>query len=66
MPTGSRGHHPNIAAIYGLEQSGATPALVMELVDGPTLADRLTQGAIPLDEALPMAMQIADADDRKH
>ena len=54
-------NHPNIAAIYGLEQSGATPALVMELVDGPTLADRLTQGAIPVDEALPMARQIADA-----
>jgi eukaryotic-like serine/threonine-protein kinase len=54
-------NHPNIAAIYGLEQSGATPALVMELVDGPTLAGRLTQGAIPVDEALPMARQIADA-----
>jgi serine/threonine protein kinase len=46
-------NHPNVAAIYGLEQSGATPALVMELVDGPTLADRLTQGAIPVDEACP-------------
>ena len=54
-------NHPNIAAIYGLEQSGAAPALVMELVDGPTLADRIAQGAIPVDEALPMARQIADA-----
>ncbi len=54
-------NHPNIAAIYGLEQSGAAPALVMELVDGPTLADRIAQGAIPVDEVLPMARQIADA-----
>ena len=53
--------HPNIAAIYGLEQSGAAPALVMELVDGPTLADRIALGAIPVDEAVPMARQIADA-----
>jgi eukaryotic-like serine/threonine-protein kinase len=54
-------NHPNIAAICGLAQSRAAPALVMELVEGPTLADRLTQGAIPVDEALPMARQIADA-----
>jgi serine/threonine-protein kinase len=53
-------NHPNIAAIYGLE-SGATPALVIELVDGPTLADRITEGAISADEALPLARQIADA-----
>src|SRR3954471_17056084 len=42
-------NHPNIAAIYGLERSGPTTALVMELVDGPTLADRIAPGAIALD-----------------
>src|SRR5262249_7250376 len=50
-------NHPNIAAIYGLEQS----ALVMELVEGPTVAERIAQGRIPLEEALPIAKQIADA-----
>jgi Tol biopolymer transport system component len=54
-------NHPNIAAIYGLERSGAITALVMELVEGPTLADRLVQGAIPLDEAVLIAKQIAEA-----
>ena len=54
-------NHPNIAAIYGVERSGTTSALVMELVDGPTLADRIAEGAIPLDEALPIALQIARA-----
>jgi serine/threonine protein kinase len=43
--------HPNIATIYGLEDSGSTRALVMELVAGPTLADRIKAGAIPVDEA---------------
>ncbi len=59
-------NHPNIAAIYGLERSGATTALVMELVEGPTLADRITQGAIPIDEALPIAKQIAEALEAAH
>ncbi len=59
-------NHPNIAAIYGLERSGATTALVMELVEGPTLADRIAQGAIPLDEALPIAKQIAEALEAAH
>ena len=59
-------NHPNIAAIYGLERSDATTALVMELVEGPTLADRITQGAIPLDEALPIAKQIAEALEAAH
>jgi serine/threonine protein kinase/Tol biopolymer transport system component len=54
-------NHPNIAQIHGLEQTGATTAIVMELVDGPTLADRITSGALPLDEVLPIARQIADA-----
>ena len=54
-------NHPNIAAIYGLEKSDGLSALVLELVEGPTLADRIAQGAIPIDEALPIAKQIAAA-----
>ena len=54
-------NHPNIGAIYGLEQSGDTRLFVLELIEGPTLADRIAQGAIPLDEALPIAKQIAEA-----
>jgi len=59
-------NHPNIAAIYGLERSGDTTALVMELVEGPTLADRIAQGAIQIDEALPIAKQIAEALEAAH
>ena len=59
-------NHPNIAAIYGLERSGETTALVMELVEGPTLADRIGQGAIALDEALSLASQIASALEAAH
>jgi eukaryotic-like serine/threonine-protein kinase len=62
-------NHPNIAAIYGLERSASTPAtiaLVMELVEGPTLADRIAQGPIPFDEALAMAKQIAAALESAH
>ncbi len=55
-------NHSNIAAIYGLEDG----ALVLELVEGPTLADRIAQGPIPLDEALPIARQIADALEAAH
>src|SRR6516164_15147 len=58
--------HPNIAAIYGLEDSGDTRALVMELVEGPTLADRIKQGAIPVYEAIRIARQIADALEYAH
>ena len=54
-------NHPHIAQIYGLEDAGGVPALVLELVDGPTLADRIAQGAIPIGEALPIAAQIAEA-----
>src|SRR5262249_30900074 len=50
-------NHPNIAAIYGLEEAEGVGALVLELVDGPTLADRIARGPIPLDEALPIAKQ---------
>ncbi|MGH9675174.1 MAG: serine/threonine-protein kinase [Bryobacteraceae bacterium] len=59
-------NHPNIAAIYGLELFGDTRALVMELVEGETLADRIARGAIPLDEALPIARQIAEALEAAH
>ncbi len=59
-------NHPNIAALYGLEESAGTKALVMELVEGPTLADRIALGAVPLDEALTIARQIADALDAAH
>ena len=54
-------NHPNIAAIHGLEHADGTQALVMELVEGPTLAERIAQGAIPWEEALPIARQFADA-----
>ncbi len=54
-------NHPNIAAIYGIEEAEGTRALVLELVEGPTLADRIAKGPIPLDEALPIAKQIAEA-----
>ncbi len=59
-------NHPNIAAIHGLEQSGDTRALVLELVEGPTLQDRIAKGPIPLDEALPIARQIAEALEAAH
>lgn len=59
-------NHPNIAAIYGFEDSDGTHALVMELVEGPTLADRITQGPIPTEEALRIARQIADALEYAH
>ena len=59
-------NHPNIAAIYGLERSEGSSALVMELVEGPTLADRIALGAVPIDEALPIARQIADALEAAH
>jgi serine/threonine-protein kinase len=52
-------NHPNLAQIHAIETSGATRALVMELVEGQTLADRIAQGPIPIDEALPIARQIA-------
>ena len=59
-------NHPNIAAIYGLEESAGGNALVLELVEGPTLAERIAHGAIPLDEALPVAKQIAEALEAAH
>ena len=59
-------NHPNIAAIHGIEESEGTRALVLELVEGPTLADRIAQGPIPIDEALPIAKQIAEALEAAH
>ena len=59
-------NHPNIAAIHGFEDSGDVHALVLELVEGPTLADRIARGAVPLDEALPIARQIAEALEAAH
>ena len=59
-------NHPNIAAIYGVEESAGGTALVLELVEGPTLADRVAQGPIPLEDAVPLARQIADALEAAH
>src|SRR5262245_56134471 len=59
-------NHPNVAHIHGLEKADGTIALVMELVEGPTLADRIAQGAIRLDETLPIAKQIAEALEAAH
>ena len=59
-------NHPNIAGIYGLEEADGVKALAPELVDGPTLADRIAQGPIPVDEALPVARQIVDALEAAH
>jgi Tol biopolymer transport system component len=59
-------NHPNIAAIYGLEESGGVSALVMELVEGEDLSQRVARGAITLDEALPYARQIAEALEAAH
>jgi serine/threonine-protein kinase len=59
-------NHPHIAQIYGFERSGATPALVMELVEGETLADRIARGPLPVDDALAIARQIAEALEAAH
>jgi eukaryotic-like serine/threonine-protein kinase len=59
-------NHPNIAQIYELEETETGPALIMELVAGPTLAERIARGPIPLSEALPIARQIAEALDAAH
>ena len=59
-------NHPNIGSIYGLEEAEGVRALVLALVEGPTLADRIKQGPIPIDEALPIAKQIAEALEAAH
>ena len=59
-------NHPNIAHIHGLEESSGVRALVMELVEGEDLAQRIARGAIPVAEALPIAKQMADALEAAH
>jgi eukaryotic-like serine/threonine-protein kinase len=59
-------NHPNIAHVYGLEHADGLQALVMELVEGETLADRISRGPIPIDEALPIAKQVAEALEAAH
>ena len=59
-------NHPHIGAIYGLEEADGVRALVLELVEGETLADRVARGPVPLAEALTIARQIADALDAAH
>src|SRR4051812_35633749 len=59
-------NHPNIAAIHGIEQSGGRKFLVMELVGGETLAEKIQRGAIPLEDAVPIATQILDALEAAH
>jgi serine/threonine-protein kinase len=59
-------NHPNIAAIYSFEKAGDVEALLLELVEGPTLATRLSTGPIPVSDALAIARQIADALDAAH
>jgi serine/threonine protein kinase/dipeptidyl aminopeptidase/acylaminoacyl peptidase len=59
-------NHPHVGAIYGIEESEGVQALVLELIDGPTLADRLQRGRVPVAEALMVAHQIADALEAAH
>src|SRR5688572_6977150 len=59
-------NHPHIGAIYGFEDTSETHALVLELIEGDTLADRIARGAIPLDEAVAIARQIGDALEAAH
>ena len=59
-------NHPHIGAIYGFEDSSETHALVLELVEGETLAERITRGPLPLDDALPIARALADALEAAH
>ena len=59
-------NHPNIAAIYGVEEQNGLRGLVLELVEGPTLADRIALAPIPLDEAVAIAHKIAEALETAH
>ena len=59
-------NHPNIATVYGLADGNGMRAIVMELVDGPTLADRIATGPIPYEEAQPLAKQMAEALEAAH
>ena len=59
-------NHPNIAQIYGLEQAGASACIVMELVEGETLGERLNRGPLPVDDAIGIARQVAAALESAH
>jgi len=59
-------NHPNIAAIHGLEESGGTNFLVLELVEGNTLADRIKAGPVPVEEALKLALKTSEALEAAH
>jgi serine/threonine protein kinase len=59
-------NHPHVAAIYGLEESAGKLALVLELVEGESLDDRLRRGALPIDDALPIAKQMAEGLEAAH
>src|SRR5262249_4606573 len=59
-------NHPNIATLHGIEEDSGTRALVMEVVEGPTLADRIARGPLPVDEALGIARQMAEALEYAH
>ena len=59
-------NHPNIAAIYGLEEANGIQALILELVEGPTLADRIVEGPIPIEDALAIARQLTDGLEAAH
>jgi Tol biopolymer transport system component len=59
-------NHPNIASIYGVEEAGGETALVLELVEGPTLEERISQGALPAEEAVAITRQIAEALEYAH
>jgi len=58
--------HPNIASIFGVEEAGGSRALVMELVEGPTLGERMEQRRLPLEETLAIALQVAEALEAAH
>ena len=58
--------HPNIGQIYGIEEAGQTKALVLQLIEGPTLAERIAQGPIPVEETLKIALQIAEGLEAAH
>ena len=59
-------NHPNIAHIHGIEESDGVTALVMELVEGEDLSQRIARGLVPIDEAMPIARQIAEALEAAH
>jgi serine/threonine-protein kinase len=59
-------NHPNIASVYGFEEAESASGIVLELVEGPTLADRIAQGAVPGDEAMSIARHVADALESAH